>query len=84
MACSSCTTNKSKVGKQNEITPIVNKSAIFDTKLGKIMYFAICVIVCLSPIINFAGLYMFYKAIFGTNKNKDTVNLETDDKITKD
>lgn len=74
MACSCGKTNNTDLktsGLNGELNKIIEKPVIFSTKGGKILYFSICLLICITPIINIAGLYFFYLAIFGrTSKVK--------------
>jgi hypothetical protein len=50
------------------------KEAVFSGKWGKLLYFIILVFFALTPIINIAGIYVFYVAVYGKPMNKKTLN----------
>jgi len=84
MACGTCSKKNKKAKSFNDrLVNTINpeKTVIFDSILGKILYFSLCLVICLTPILNVVCLYIFFKTIFGRKKIEIT---EEDGKINKD
>lgn len=86
MACSKCskgTTNKPKENTQGRIFETINrqKSGVFNTGWGKVLYFSLCLLLCITPVINLVCLYLFAKLIFNSKTQVNKEIVETDGKI---
>ena len=82
MGCSSCSkkikTDKNLEGRMFQ-TINSQKPAIFNSWWGKILYFSLCLLLCLTPIINLICLFLFAKLIFTSSKtevNENDIEIE--------
>lgn len=82
MGCSACSKSK-KVKNEDKNTngglyKTINsqKPAIFDSVWGKILYFSLCLILCITPIINLVCLFLFAKLIFSSKRKNDVKYIE--------
>jgi hypothetical protein len=84
MGCSNCKSKKdlklqqtlTSLGKSLTIDHTLPKEAYFQGFFGRLFYFLILMVIALTPIINLAAVYVFYKAVFSKNLNKKVKNVE--------
>lgn len=85
MGCSGCSRKKNVSWKKTKdtirksTTPSPEDKPIFNSVIGRLFYFLLVLIICLTPIPNISLIYLYFKAIFhkkkknkdGKHKNKD-------------
>mgnify|MGYP007100240469 CR=1 FL=1 len=81
MGCTDCKSKKNiklnnTISNNFKIDHNLPNTALFSGFWGKILYFMILMLIALTPIINFAAIYMFYIAVFSKNVNKKVKNAE--------
>lgn len=76
--CNKTTDKKQKKGLSSmedfKISHELPKEPIFSGTFGKLLYFIILLFIALTPIINFAAMYMFYIAVYGKNTRKKALD----------
>lgn len=74
MPCKTCTKSKDiKLNRLNQKKSydVLKNPVMFESKIGRFLYFLLLACVALTPIINLVMLYMFYKAVYGKSKEKE-------------
>lgn len=74
MGCTTCKSKDINLTGKRKLSDItieheVPNNVIFQGFFGKLIYFSLLLVIALTPVLNFAAIYIFYKAIFSKNSN---------------